>query len=614
MDKKKVLVGLLFLLFLIEITPTIVTNSQTPPSASAYVSPISVTSNPFILDTATLPAINQLGSNIRFFQYPNLTGQLYAYEQQLPQTTPTVDSVESTAWKVLPYWENGELVINSTGASTVGQYIAWKYSPISNVINVTIHVTSFPSRYGNPGIIVYSPNIGDQAGDNIIANFQAVLVTFGGLIWFHSPTSGYVLLYSSLPQPNPNYPFTFSLILTENSGNVTVSTVYINSTTYTVNVNTPLPWSQIGYVGIRGEWNDIFYVSYFGVSPSPYYNAEQFVNDVESTTSTDYWQNGQLCINSINLILTITNSQTSPTPSPWVQEIVLSSSNTSSFEWNLMASYHFANVYFTLPNGSIAPSWLENYTSTYAIWWVRTPGIPASSSIQLDVHITNFNAIQAYYPLVGEAPVLSPQYDNGNHVFYFYANGSTLSGWLTHGYAGVSSSSNGVDRVPPANGLPFNGYAFYANSSIGSYLNTSVGSLPTDNVIIEYYTYTTALGDLFFFTNYNGYGQMARVGGGIGWYGIATTNSWTSWNGPSGTGYYSGRWVLVGVGVGGTQATEYLSNVTSRMLYGQEILSIPSRMLPSFTTLRAFHNSCEDIVYLTLNSCKRVGTLFTSHE
>jgi hypothetical protein len=184
----------------------------------------------------------------------------------------------------------------------------------------------------------------------------------------------------------------------------------------------------------------------------------------------------------------------------------------------------------------------------------------------------NFNAIQAYYPLVGEAPVLSPQYDNGNHVFYFYANGSTLSGWLTHGYAGVSSSSNGVDRVPPANGLPFNGYAFYANSSLGSYLNTSVGSLPTDNVIIEYYTYTTALGDLFFFTNYNGYGQMARVGGvSVSWYGIATTSSWTSWNGPSGTGYYSGRWVLVGVVVSGTQATEYLSNVASRMLYGQEI-------------------------------------------
>jgi len=123
MDRRKVLVGILFLL-LIELTPTIIVNSQTPPSSSAYVASITVPSNPFILDTATLPAINQLGSNIRFFQYSNLTGQLYAYEQQLPQTTPTVNSVESTAWKVLPYWQNGELVVNSTGASTGGQYIA----------------------------------------------------------------------------------------------------------------------------------------------------------------------------------------------------------------------------------------------------------------------------------------------------------------------------------------------------------------------------------------------------------------------------------------------------------------------------------------------------------
>jgi len=48
-----------------------------------------------------------------------------------------------------------------------------------------------------------------------------------------------------------------------------VSTVYINSTAYTVNVNTPYPWSQIGYIGIRGDTSDLFYVSYFGVNSIP---------------------------------------------------------------------------------------------------------------------------------------------------------------------------------------------------------------------------------------------------------------------------------------------------------------------------------------------------------
>ena len=55
--------------------------------------------------------------------------------------------------------------ISSSGAGVGGQYIAWRYSPISNVINVTIHVTSFPSRAGNSSISVYSPNIGDQTTD-----------------------------------------------------------------------------------------------------------------------------------------------------------------------------------------------------------------------------------------------------------------------------------------------------------------------------------------------------------------------------------------------------------------------------------------------------------------
>jgi len=296
---RKVLIGLIILSFLLVVlaSPIITTNSQTPPSASAYVASISVSSNPFILNT-TLPAINQLGSNIRFFQYPNLTGQLYAYEQQLPQTTPVVDTVESTSWKVFPYWQNGELVINSSNA---GQYIAWRYSPVSNVINITIHVTSYPDIADHPGIVVYSPTVGDQSSDNNIANFQAVLVTFVGLIFYHSPTSGWEQLYSSLPQPNPNYPFTFTAILTENSaGNVTVSTVYINSTAYTVNVNTPLPWSQIGYAGIRADPGNLFYVSYFGVSPAPYGGVEQFVNNVESTSwkVLPYWENGELVINS----------------------------------------------------------------------------------------------------------------------------------------------------------------------------------------------------------------------------------------------------------------------------------------------------------------------------
>ncbi|ALG97116.1 hypothetical protein AVT98_gp24 [Sulfolobales virus YNP1] len=229
----------------------------------------------------------------------------YGYQLQFTpwfgiQNQP-VDSVESTSWKVLPYWENGELVMNDT-ANIINQYIAWRYSPVSNTINITIHVTSFPnsSNTGNAGFGVYSPNIGDQSNDNN-NGFYALIVDFhGNTIWFHPPKSGYEKLYTSLPQPNPDFPFTFSAILTENSaGNITVSTVYINSTAYTVNFNTPFPWSQIGYIGIRPGAGNLYYVSYFGVSPAPYGCVKQFVNNVESTSWKiyPYWENGELILN-----------------------------------------------------------------------------------------------------------------------------------------------------------------------------------------------------------------------------------------------------------------------------------------------------------------------------
>ena len=279
-----------------------------------------------------------------------------------------VDSVESTGWGVLPYWQNGELVVNSAGVSTYGQYIAWRYSPVSNVINVTIHVTSFPVQNsgGNPGIELFSPNVGDQSTDGN-SGFYVLLVDFyGGKIYFHSPTSGFTTLYTSLPQPNSNYPFTFAVILTENSaGNVTVSTVYINSTAYTINVNTPFPWSQIGYVGIRSDANNLFYVSYFAVFPAPYGGAEQFVNSAESTSwkVLPYWYMGELVVNStgasaggqyiawryspisnvINITIRVTNYPSKNT----YAGIAFYSTNLQNSPYFMVAFYTGAVFYFT---------------------------------------------------------------------------------------------------------------------------------------------------------------------------------------------------------------------------------------------------------------------------
>ncbi len=60
--------------------------------------------------------------------------------------------------------------------------------------------------------------------------------------------------------------------------------MFTGPTAYSVNVNTPFPWSQIGYVGIRG---DLFDVSYFGVSPFQYSTVKYTVNSVSLPSMPD---------------------------------------------------------------------------------------------------------------------------------------------------------------------------------------------------------------------------------------------------------------------------------------------------------------------------------------
>jgi len=283
--------------------------------------------------------------------------------------------------------------------------------------------------------------------------------------------------------------------------------------------------------------------------------------------------------------INITNSQSTATPVPFQQDIAICNGNPnigSSFAYiNNPTLFNEINpngqnVYFSTSYNSNPNiySWYEGQLingSTYCdVWWVNIPnGIPANSNITVYMYIGPSIAdyYPLYYPYVGEAPQLSltyGQYDNGNYVFYYYSNTSNIVGWTISGSAGLTTS-------PPASSvLSFGSYAFYAYSSVGSYMYTQLPSnVPTNNVIIEYYFYTTSLGDFYFYVNSSGAGQMSRVGCNIGWYGIASTNSWTSWNAPNGNGTYCNAWYLVGVVVNGSTATEYLTS--GNMFYGLEI-------------------------------------------
>ena len=136
--------------------------------------------------------------------------------------------------------------------------------------------------------------------------------------------------------------------------------------------------------------------------------------------------------------LTITNTQTSATPSPFQQMINMTSTDPG---WSSIATSNFAqNVEFFYYNGSIIPSWLENYTSSGAIWWLKLPSISNSMVIYMGFAPSStslFNTVST-----GEAPQLSStyaEYDDGASIFYSYAGKNTL---LMQPY--TSLQSNGV--------------------------------------------------------------------------------------------------------------------------------------------------------------------------
>ena len=361
------------------------------------------------------------------------------------------------AWKVLPYWENGELVINSTNAGS-GQYIAWRYSPTSNVINITIHIASFPVANNNPGIEIFSANP-STAYDWQTGNYYWLAIQWGGSFQYSTPTSG--VEGGGLGVPNlMGKVFTETVILKKgNGGNIVISQIYINGTLYSPNISVPFPWNQIYWIGIRGDSGNLFYVSYFGVSPSPYGDTEQFVNNVESTSwkVLPYWQYA-LVLNTSStsqsiISVIVTNSQPIATPAPFDQFLNITESQIASALgsslasqlWQQAISDHFLNLLFT-QNGQPLYAWVQNYTSSWVAVWVKLPnGIPASTSVVIDINFTN--SIQ--YPYTGIYSAVYPGYDNGKDVFiqYGYFGNQLPSGWTTGVYAGSFSPK------PTANGL-----------------------------------------------------------------------------------------------------------------------------------------------------------------
>ncbi len=141
--------------------------------------------------------------------------------------------------------------------------------------------------------------------------------------------------------------------------------------------------------------------------------------------------------------VTITNSQSTPTPAPFQQMVPVDSSSFASYE-----AANLQNVEFFNGDGSIIPSWLESGASSGAsdtLYWLKiSNGIAASSSVTVYMGFAYTSSVLFDGITVGEAPTLTAtygQYDNGASVFTFYDD-----------FKGTSISSS-WNQCPPSVGL-----------------------------------------------------------------------------------------------------------------------------------------------------------------
>jgi len=171
--------------------------------------------------------------------------------------------------------------------------------------------------------------------------------------------------------------------------------------------------------------------------------------------------------------ITITNSQSSPTPAPFQQMVQVNSTTYSSLE-----ASNLQNVEFFDSTGAVIPSWLESgasSSSTNTIYWLKIEGgIPAESSITVYMGFASATTNLFNAQTTGEAPALSPsygEYDNGGSVFTYewnFAGSSLPSGWA-FSQANSSSPDNGGYEVS-------NGASFYTGSC-GEYIQSCANTV-----------------------------------------------------------------------------------------------------------------------------------------
>jgi hypothetical protein len=223
--------------------------------------------------------------------------------------------------------------------------------------------------------------------------------------------------------------------------------------------------------------------------------------------------------------ITITNSQSSATASPFQEYVTFNPSSYAQYEANDLGNIRF----YQGPIGTNELySWCESgcsNSSTSAVFWIRLPtGISASTSIVANMSFGTIATRTTEYDgnFAGEAPNATStygQFDNGQNVFTLYQN-----------FAGTSTPSGWTKAGAAIN----NGYTILGSGG-AEYVQTTYSGYTAGNILDSY----AKMFGVTSFTNTNlGYATGGNIGGawGIYWTGDAPSQfEDILGNGPSGT-------------------------------------------------------------------------------
>ena len=149
-----------------------------------------------------------------------------------------------------------------------------------------------------------------------------------------------------------------------------------------------------------------------------------------------------------NITLEIYNTQDDPTPKPFQQMINVSISWIDASLAQDTIKENWTNIFFyNISNGKLLYSWLENYTSSYAIFWVKLKnGLQAKEKVKIGMFVAKSSVVSTYYPYTGISPTICylghyGKYDNGRYVFNYYQSWVNLTS-LPPGWRMVSGTKH----------------------------------------------------------------------------------------------------------------------------------------------------------------------------